>query len=127
MSVDTLSLAKELRAADFAGPQAEAIAAAIGRAVAETAATKADLQELRAATKADLQELKAATKADLQELRAATKADTVQLGAELRTEIAKLDTKIESVRSSLLFWFIGTQLAIGGLVVALVKLIPAQG
>ena len=43
MAVDTLSLARELRAASVAPEQAEAIAAAIGRAVLEGAATKADL------------------------------------------------------------------------------------
>ena len=103
MSVDTLTLARELRAADFANGQAEAIAAAIGRAVNETSATRADVVQLGT------------------ELR----GEIAKQGGDLRTEIAKLDTKIESVRSSLLFWFIGTQLAIGGLVVALVKLIPA--
>ena len=48
MSVDTLSLARELRAAHFEGEQAEAIAAAIGRSVTETTATKADLAQLGA-------------------------------------------------------------------------------
>ena len=74
MSVDTLSLARELRAADLAGPQAEAIAAAIGRAVTEGAATKA------------------------------------------------MGTRIEAFRSSMLVWFIGTQVTVGALIVALVKL-----
>jgi hypothetical protein len=82
MSVDTLSLARELRAADLAGPQAEAIAAAIGRAVTETAATKADLENLG----------------------------------------HQLSAKIEALRSSMLLWFIGTQVAVGALIVALVKL-----
>ena len=48
MTVDTLSLAKELRAAELSSTQAEAIAAAIGRAVIEGAATKADLLQLEA-------------------------------------------------------------------------------
>ncbi len=105
MSVDTLSLAKELRAARFEGEQAEAIAAAIGRSIVETTATKADMSELRAAGKADL----------------------AQAVAELRTDIARLDTKIESSTNKLLFWFIGTQFAIAGIIIALVKLLPAQG
>ena len=105
MSVDTLSLAKELRAADFALPQAEAIAAAIGRSVTETTATKADLNQLGS------------------ELR----LEIAQLGGELRTEIAKLDTKIEASTNKLLFWFIGTQIALGGIIIAVIKLVPAQG
>ncbi len=97
MSVDTLTLAKELRAADIAVPQAEAIAAATGRAVVETSATKADV---------------------------------VQLGTELRGEIGRLGSdlrvEIERSRNQLIMWFVATQLALGGLVVAAIKLIPTQ-
>lgn len=98
MSVDTLSLAKELRAADFALPQAEAIAAAIGRSVMETLVTKADV---------------------------------IQLGTELRCEIGKLGSdlriEIERSRNQLVMWFVGIQIAFGGIIVAIIKLVPAQG
>lgn len=98
MSVDTLTLAKELRAADFASPQAEAIAAAIGRSVTETSATRADV---------------------------------VQLGTELRGEIGKLGSdlriEIERSRNQLVMWFVGIQIALGGIIVAVIKLVPAQG
>ena len=96
MSVDTLSLARELRAAELASPQAEAIAAAIGRAVTETSATKADLAELRAGGKTD--------------------------NAEIRTEVERLRADLERMRSSLIMWFIGTQIAIGGIIIAVIKL-----
>lgn len=43
MNIDTLSIAKDLRAADLPTEQAEAIAAAIGRSVSEGVATKADI------------------------------------------------------------------------------------
>lgn len=105
MSVDTLSLAKELRADDFVLPQAEAIAAAIGRSVTETTATKTDLAQMGS------------------ELR----TEIAQLSGEVRTEIAKLDTKIEAATSKLLFWFSGAQLGTGALIVALIRLLPAQG
>ena len=107
MSVDTLSRAKELRAADFATPQAEAIAAAIGRSVSETTATKADLSELRAAGKADVLQLGTALRGEIS-----------NLGADLRTEI-------ERSRNATLTWVIGAMFAIAGLAVAAVKLIPA--
>jgi hypothetical protein len=55
MTVDTLSLARELRAAEFAPAQAEAIASAIGRSIGETAATKADLRELKLELEAKLE------------------------------------------------------------------------
>lgn len=82
MMVDTLTIARELKAADLPPEQAEAIAAAIGRSVQETAATKADLSQ-----------------------------------AELR-----LEAKIDQLHVKLLVWFIGTQVAVGALIVALVKL-----
>ena len=49
MTVDTLSIALELKAAEVPAAQAEAIAAVIGRSAAEsltTAATKADIAQL---------------------------------------------------------------------------------
>ena len=102
MSIDTLSLARELRAVEFAGPQAEAIAAAIGRAVVETAVTKADLKQ---------------TEADL-------RGEILKLDGKIDRATAELRGEIEKVRSSMLMWFVGTQVAVGALVVALVKLIP---
>jgi len=93
MSVDTLSLARELRAADLAAPQAEAIAAAIGRAVEETSASKSDLASLRAELKANFIGFRSEIKADL-----------------------------EALRGSMLLWLTGTQVAVGALIVALVKL-----
>ena len=93
MTVDTLSLAKELRAAELPPMQAEAIAAAIGRAVIEGAATKADIQMLRS----ELQQMK----------------------AELE---AKIDTKIEQLRKTLMTWFIGTNLTLAAIIMAVVKL-----
>ena len=80
-------------AAELPEGQAEAIAAAIGKSVAEGAATKADLESHRVALKADLTQV------------------------ELR-----LEAKIEQLQGKLLTWFVGTQIAIGGLIIALVKL-----
>jgi hypothetical protein len=54
MTVDTLSLARDLRAASVAPEQAEAIASAIGRAVQETAVTKSDLNAAIADLKATM-------------------------------------------------------------------------
>lgn len=114
MSIDTLALARELRAAEMPQAQAEAFAAALGRSFSETAATKADLDQLAATTKADLNQLAAATKADLNQLAAAAKADLNQLES-------RLDTKIEKATSRLLFWFIGTNTALAAMLVAAIK------
>ena len=58
MTVDTLSLAKELRAAELSSTQAEAIAAAIGRSVTEGAASKADLDQAKLELRADIERLR---------------------------------------------------------------------
>ena len=44
MSVDTLTLARELREATLPPEHAEAIAAAIGKSISDGAATKADIE-----------------------------------------------------------------------------------
>ena len=44
MNIDTLSIARDLKATELPPAQAEAIAAAIGRSVTEGVATKADIQ-----------------------------------------------------------------------------------
>ena len=58
---DTLSAAQELWASGISDAQAEAIAAAMRKAVKDHAASRADVAELRAESKAD----KAALRADL--------------------------------------------------------------
>ena len=44
MNIDTLSIARDLKATELPAAQAEAIAAAIGRSVTEGVASKLDLQ-----------------------------------------------------------------------------------
>ena len=58
MMVDTLTIARELKAAELPAGQAEAIAAAIGRSVTETAATKADLELVKHELKADIEKVR---------------------------------------------------------------------
>lgn len=89
MMVDTLTIARELKAADLPEGQAEAIAAAIGRSVSETAATKADVELAK---------------------------------QELRGDIHRLRGDMERLARTLIVWFIGTQVTIGGLIVAIIKL-----
>ena len=58
MMVDTLTIARELKAADLPPGQAEAIAAAIGRSITETAATKADLELVKQELRSDIERLR---------------------------------------------------------------------
>ena len=86
MTVDTLSIARELKATKMPAAQAEAIAAAIGYSLHENVATKSDLREL-----------------------------------ELRFD-AKIDAKIENLKSTMMLWFIGTNLTMAAIVLAALKL-----
>ncbi len=61
MATDTLTLARELKAAEVPSGQAEAITAAIGRSASESmtaSATKNDLALLRSEMKTDIADLK---------------------------------------------------------------------
>ena len=83
---DTLSAAQELRASGISDAQAEAIAAAMRKAVKDHAASRADVAELRAESKADKAEILA--KIDAMEARAGAmearaKADNAALRADL--------------------------------------------
>ena len=101
MSVDTLTLAQRLRAAELPANQAEAIAAAIGAAVLEGAATKDDL---------------AATKIEL-------KAEIDQVRTSLELKMEQLRTEIERAHNQLFVRMVSTQTALAGLIVAAIKLI----
>jgi len=91
VNIDTLSIARELRAADFPEGQAEAIAAAIGRSAGESMEN------------------------------AATKGDIAQLRTEISNGELRLEAKIEAVQSKLIMWFVGTQLAFVALLGAMIK------
>jgi hypothetical protein len=96
MNIDTLSIARDLKAAELPASQAEAIAAAIGssaRGTLEDAATKADIAHLEAKLE----------------------------GAATRSDVAHLETKLEAVQVKLIMWFIGTQLAFVAIVGAMIK------
>jgi hypothetical protein len=82
MSVDTLSIARELKATKLPAAQAEAIAAAIGYTVHENVATKPDLRELE----------------------------------------VRIDSKLESLKSTMMLWFIGTNLTLAAIIIAALKL-----
>lgn len=54
--------------------------------------------------------------------RAATKADIQMLRGELGQLEARLDGKLSGMKAQLLTWFVGTQVAVGALIVAFVQL-----
>ena len=112
MNVDTLSIARELRAADLPPEQAEAIAAAIGRAVAESSATRGDIDSLieridafdaRLMAKVDTLDARLSAKIDSVESRLSGRIDTVeaQLSAKVDTVSSELTARIDTVNAEL--------------------------
>ncbi|RYY07437.1 MAG: hypothetical protein EON55_21545 [Alphaproteobacteria bacterium] len=92
MSVDTLSLARELKAVDLPVAQAEAIAAAIGRTAADN---------LNAA---------------------ATRSDLAIVRSDLAQAESRLETKIEQLCSNLIMGFVGTNFTMAAIIIAASKL-----
>ena len=111
MNIDTLSIARDLRAAELPPEQAEAIAAAIGRAVSESSATKADVQLATAATDAKIDQVRGSLDAKIEQVR-----------GSLDAKIEQVRTEMEKLRSSLLTSLIGTQIAIASVIIAVIKL-----
>jgi len=111
VNIDTLSIARDLRATELPPEQAEAIAAAIGRAVSESSATKADLDLVRASLEAKIDRG-----------RAEAKADTEHVRGSLETKIEQVRTEIERSRHQLILWVVSAQVALAGIIIAVIKL-----
>ncbi len=101
--IDTLSIARDLKATELPAEQAEAIAAAIGRSVTDGAASKADFQLLRG---------------DFQVLR----ADFQVLRADLQASEERLTARIEAASRQTLVWLAGAIFAVAGILIATIKL-----
>ena len=135
-----LEVVDALRAAGVPDDKARAVVASLHREIdqryvlhAAQLATRSDLMETAArlerrlgemATRADLAETAArlegrlgemATRADLAELRTATRAD-------LNEDFARLEAKIAETRVDLMRWFFGSFLAMGGVLIAVLRL-----
>ena len=111
---DTHKAFAALTAAGFSERQAQALVEVGGDGYGALA-TRADIADM--ATKSDLQALERATKSDLQALERATKSDLQAL--ELR-----LTAALERRMNNLILQLALLQVAVGGLIVAALKLLP---
>ena len=114
ITFDTLKASRNLKAAGFDEPQADAIIDTFGDAFSDTVATKTDIAEV----KADIAKLEGFTKAEIAEV----KADIAKLAVANKAEIANL--KAEMFRA---LWIqgaalVGLQLTIAGLLFAALKM-----
>ncbi len=88
---DKLSFVKRLAdAGTFTRPQAEALSEAFHQAVAESVATKQDVDTCRTDIQHEVALFRSETKADLAELRSEMKADLAELRSEMKIGFAEL-------------------------------------
>lgn len=97
LAIDTLKLARKLEAGGFTPQQAAAAAEALRECLADATADMA------------------------------TKADIADVRRDLREMELRLETKMEGVKAEILKWMFGAMAAQTGLIVALIKLLPAAG
>ncbi|MGK6322687.1 hypothetical protein ACMGDM_06335 [Sphingomonas sp. DT-51] len=135
MGIDTLSIAKDLRAAALPQDQAEAIAAAIGRAMAEGTATKGDLDHLGARLDARIDRLGSTIDARFSEMEARfarmdarfDEAETKPAGfassaSDLRLLEERMTARLEAAKTQLLTWLVGAIFTATGVLIAVLKL-----
>jgi hypothetical protein len=122
VNIDTFSIARDLRAVELPAEQAEAIAAAIGRSVQESSATKADLELVRSTLDAKIEQVRADLEMKIEQVRSDLEMKIEQLRTGMELKIEQLRTDIERTRNQLLIGFVSTQVALAGVIIAVIKL-----
>lgn len=127
VALGTTAVVKELQAAGFTEPQAEALTRAVRKAQdvdVSLLATKADLQVLKSdlqGLRGELDLFRVETKADIDALRQSTRADIDGLRQSTRTDMAEL-------KADLMKWLVGTvglqTIVILGTVAAMIRFLP---
>ena len=117
IAFDTHRFVKHLTENGFTEQQAEVLADEQVHLLNSNLATQADV----AAIHQDIDALRQETKADIEVLRQETKASEI---AGVQREIAGVQREIAEVKSDLLKWMTGALIAQGGVIVALLKLLP---
>ena len=120
IAFDTHRFVKRLTESGFTEKQAETLAEEHVALLNTNLATKADIARVEAGVDALRQE----TKAGIDALRQETKADIARV--EAGVDVLRQETRaaIAAVKVDLLKWLFGALIAQGGLIVALVKLLP---
>ena len=117
---DTLATAEALKAAGMEDAHAKAIAGAMRDAITESVATKADISRLEGKVEADIARLESKIEADVTRLEGKIGADT----ARIEARITQLESKIEAATANTKVQVMLFMVAVGGAIVAAVKLIP---
>ena len=127
IAFDTHRFVKHLTENGFTEQQAEVLADEQVHLLNSNLATQADVAAIHRDIDALRQETKASiagVQRDIEALRQETKADIEVLRQETKTSIAGVQREIAEVKSDLLKWMTGALIAQGGVIVALLKLLP---
>ena len=120
IAFDTHRFVKHLTENGFTEQQAEVLADEQVSLLNSNLATQADIAAIQrdiAGVQREIEVLRHETRADIEALRHETKADIEALRQETKANLAE-------VKSDLLKWMTGALIAQGGVIVALVKLLP---
>ena len=137
VALDTLQLAKDLRAASFSDVQAEAIAHAMlaaQEAGLADIATKKEMLTLSGELRLEMAELRSGLRQEMAELRGELRQEMAELRGELRLEMAELrqemvalrgdlSTEIVRSRNTLIMWLVPLFLGQTAIMVAVVRLL----
>ena len=128
---DTLATAEALKAAGMEDAHAKAIAGAMRDAITESVATKADISRLEGKVEADIARLESKVEADIARLESKIETDVTRLEgkigadtARIEARITQLESKIEAATANTKVQVMLFMVAVGGAIVAAVKLIP---
>ena len=120
IAFDTHRFVKRLTESGFTEKQAETLAEEHVALLNTNLATKADVARIEAGMDALRQE----TKADIARVEAGMDALRQETRADIESLRQETKAAIEAVKVDLLKWLFGALIAQGGLIVALVKLLP---
>ena len=127
IAFDTHRFVKRLTESGFTEKQAETLAEEHVDLLNANLATKADVEVARAdiaRVEAGIETLRQETRAGIESLRQETKAEIARIEAGVEALRQETKAAVEAVKVDLLKWLFGALIAQGGLIVALVKLLP---
>ena len=127
IAFDTHRFVKRLTENGFTEQQAEVLADEQVQLLNTNLATQADVAAIQrdiAGVQREIEVLRQETKAEIEVLRQETKAEIEVLRQETKASLAAIQGDIAEVKSDLLKWMVGALIAQGGVIVALLKLLP---
>jgi vacuolar-type H+-ATPase subunit I/STV1 len=124
LRIDTLTFARKLTDAGLDRKVAEAIVEGLSEADTSDLATRGDLVEVRSVLKSDIQEVRSELKSEIQEVRSELQGVRSELREEIQGVRSELQLSLSETKAELLRFMLVQALAIVGLTVTLLKVLP---